>query len=91
MALRPAQGHTGGVMSALPRRRTVISLSLSATNPDALLVAQMLADQGVGLGRSGGQILAWAAAYLSGATAVPPATAEPIISEEELDQLLEDF
>jgi hypothetical protein len=75
----------------LPSRRVVISLSLSASNPDAQLVAEKLAAAGVPLTRGSAQILAWAAAYLSGATAVLVQASEPGISEDELDALLDDF
>jgi hypothetical protein len=75
----------------LSRRRTVVSLSLSASNPDAQLIAERLAAAGVPLTRGGAQILAWAAAFLSGATATPAQASEPDIDDDELDALLDDF
>jgi hypothetical protein len=72
-------------------RRTVISVSVSPRNPDAALVAEALAEQGIELTRGGGQILAWAAAFLNGASATPRRIEEPGISDEELDALLNDF
>jgi hypothetical protein len=59
------------MMAELPHRRIVISLSISAINPDAVIVAEKLAEQGVALAHGGGQILAWAAAYLMGAVSIP--------------------
>lgn len=76
----------------LPSRRTIISLSLSARNPDALLVAEALAARGVPLGRAGAHILTWAAAYLSGATNAPALPADDLgMDDDELDALLDGF
>lgn len=73
--------------------RVVISLSISRRNPDAVTVAEALAAQNIPLTHGGAQILAWAAAYLSGATMAPtaPPPEDPGISQEELDTLLDDF
>lgn len=71
--------------------RTVISLSVSPRNPDAALVAAALAERGIALTHGGGQILEWAAAYLSGATAAPLVASDPGPSDEELTALLDDF
>jgi hypothetical protein len=75
----------------MAERRTVISLSVSPRNPDAATVAEALKERGIAITHGGGQILAWAAAYLSGRAADPPPIVDQGPSEEELDQLLDDF
>ncbi len=73
-------------------RRTIVSLSLSPANPDAMLVAQALKDQAVPQGQRSAKILEWAAAYLSGKANETPAIIPEIgLSEEEIDGLLDDF
>lgn len=75
----------------LKGRRVIVPLSLSPANPDALIVAQALADIGE-RGRSAA-ILRWAAAYLQGQAREVPTPAEAALgmSEEELDALLDAF
>jgi hypothetical protein len=71
-------------------QRTVLPLSLSPANPDAVIVATALKD--VAKGQRSAAVLQWAAAYLQGKAREGPAIiAELGISEEELDQLLDDF
>lgn len=71
-------------------KRTILPISLSATNPDAVLVAQALKQ--VPLGRRSAELLRWAAAYLSGQTNAEPATLPGLdMTEDELDALLDDF
>jgi hypothetical protein len=71
-------------------RRTVLPISLSPANPDAVTVATALRDVAQG-GRSAA-LLAWAAAFLRGEVGGQPALIPELgISEEELDQLLDDF
>lgn len=75
----------------LPPRRTVISDSFSVSNPDAVAVAEALAARGIALGSAGPQLLAWAAAYLAGATA-PIADAPPADAlDAAIDDALEDW
>jgi hypothetical protein len=72
--------------------RKVVSVSISERNADAMLVAERCADLGIPIGRSGRQILAWAALYLSGATAQAAIeTVEPGMSDADLDAALDDF
>ena len=73
-------------------RRVVISVSVSPRNPDAATVTAALAKRGILLTHGGGQILAWAAAYLSGATNAPALDAgDPGLSDEELSERLDAF
>lgn len=74
----------------LPRRRRVVSLSLSARNADARIVARGLVERDVALTHGGPLILEWAAAYLEGRAAQPIEDASGI-SDDELDALLDDF
>lgn len=74
----------------LPKRRRILVVSLSARNPDAVAVAQALAD--VPARQRSEQLLGWAAAYLQGRVNEAAGEASPLgLSEEELDQLLDDF
>ena len=75
----------------LPRRRRVVSLSLSAKNAAAQIVARGLVERGVTLTHGGSLILEWAAAYLAGRTMQPPGAEDEGLSEAELDVLLDDF
>lgn len=77
-------------------KRTVISVSVSPRNEHAVIVAEALAARGISLTCGGGQILAWAAAYLT----EPPPTPKPQeketqelfgMSVDELDARLDDF
>ena len=71
-------------------RRTVIPLSLSPANPNAVLVLRALAQ--VPKGERSARLLEWAAGYLSGRANDESALIPEIgMSEEELDQLLDDF
>lgn len=71
-------------------RRTVLPISLSPANPDAVTVATALTE--LPRGRRSAALLAWAAAYLRGEVSQGPAViAELGMTEEELDQLLDDF
>jgi hypothetical protein len=71
-------------------RRTIVPLSLSPANPDALIVAAALSDVGE-RGRSAA-ILRWAAAYLSGQAREVESPASALgITEDELDALLDAF
>lgn len=72
-------------------RRTILPISLSPANPDALLVVQALTE--VGPRERSAAILRWAAAYLSGQARDLPGPTEAAIglSEDELDALLDAF
>lgn len=70
-------------------RRTVVSVSVSPRNPDAAAVAEALAERGIPLTHCGGQLLAWAAAYLAGRALERVECAEATISDDELDVLLD--
>jgi hypothetical protein len=79
------------VTEQLPRRRQVLSLSLSAKNANARTVARGLAAQGVELAHGGPLILEWAAAYLEGRARAAQDEADDRLSDAELDALLDDF
>lgn len=92
MALCPPEGGSGGAV-----KRTVVSVSMSELNQNAVIVMTALRARDIKLSRCGGQLLAWAAAYL---TAPPPAQTTPAppieqelfgMSTDELDSLLDDF
>ncbi len=71
-------------------KRSILPISLSASNPDAVIVAQALKE--VVKGQRSAALLRWAAAYLSGQTNEQPAAIPELgLTEEELDQLLDDF
>lgn len=77
-------------MTTTTGRRTVLPVSLSPANPDAVLVAAALRD--VGKGQRSVTLLAWAAAYLRGEVSQGLAiSAELGMTEAELDALLDDF
>jgi hypothetical protein len=72
------------------RRRSIMPISLSPANPDAVAVTEAL--KAIPPGQRSAALLAWAAAYLQGRAREPPSVAAAIgISEEELDQLLDAF
>lgn len=71
-------------------KRTVMPLSLSPANPDALIVAQALKN--VPAGQRSAALLHWAAAFVTGQTNEQPVVIDGLdITEEELDDLLDDF
>lgn len=73
-------------------QRTVLSLSLSPANPDAVTVATALKERNIEKGKRTAAILTWAAAYLQGKGAEEPIAVNPLgLSEEEIDALLDDF
>ena len=77
-------------------RRTVVSVSVSLRNPDAAIIAAALAARGIALTHGGGQILAWAAAYLTAPPPTPAACAPNEddlfgMSQGDLDARLDDF
>lgn len=75
---------------AAATRRTVLPISLSPANPDALTVAAALKE--LPRGQRSASLLAWAAAYLRGEVSSAPALIPELgMSEEELDQLLDEF
>lgn len=71
-------------------QRAIVTLSLSPANPDAVVIATAL--KSLGKGERSAAILRWAAAYLQGRALEAPAVIPELgMSEEELDQLLDDF
>lgn len=71
-------------------KRTVMPLSLSPANPDAVVVLQALRD--VPVGQRSQMLLRWAAAFVSGQTNDTPTVIEGLdMTEDEFDQLLDDF
>jgi len=92
VALRAPQSAAGDIVA----RRTVISVSLSERNADAAVVMQALVERGIDLGHSGGQILRWAAAFLTRPMTPAPAPEGAAMeafgmSSSDLNALLDDF
>ena len=71
-------------------KRGIMSVSLSAANPDAQIVLAAL--KGVAKNQRSAELLRWAAAYLSGQTNTQPALLPELgMTEDELDALFDDF
>jgi hypothetical protein len=71
-------------------KRTVMPLSLSPANPDAVVVVQAL--KSVPSGRRSAALLRWAAAFVTGQTNDQPMLIDGLnMTEDELDELLDDF
>lgn len=70
--------------------RAIWPISISPTNPDAVVVAQALKD--TPKGERSALLLKWAAAYLQGKANDRPAVLPAFgMSEEEISSLLDDF
>jgi hypothetical protein len=71
-------------------KRTVMPISLSPANPDAVVVAQAL--RAIPSGQRSATLLRWAAAFVQGEHNEQPALIDGLdITEDELDALLDDF
>ena len=70
-------------------KRRPLTISLSAANPDAVLVLQAL--QATPHGQWSAELLRWAAGFLSGRAVEQPIVTDMGLSEDDLDALLDDF
>lgn len=71
-------------------KRTVMPISLSESNPDAVTIAQAL--KAVPKGQRSTMLLHWAAAFLNGQTNDQLVLIEGLdMTEDEVDALLDDF
>lgn len=66
-------------------RRTVMKLSMSPSNPDAVLVIEAL--QEIPKGQQSTVLLRWAAAYLRGEARLAEETPEELIDVQALEEL----